>query len=98
MTELFLVCDQASKVQTLFVIGILAEIFSILFNGWLADTIGRKSSIFWNNVIFFTAIGKELKKILFYDFSDQPDIRKFPRLRDLPLFHQCICLLDDDDS
>jgi len=30
VTELFLVCDQASKVQTLFVIGILAEIFSIL--------------------------------------------------------------------
>ena len=30
VTELFLVCDQASKVQTLFIIGIFAEIFSIL--------------------------------------------------------------------
>jgi len=31
---------------------------SKIVNGWLADTIGRKSSIFWNNVVFFTAIGK----------------------------------------
>jgi len=30
VTELFLVCDEASKVQTLFMIGILAEIFSII--------------------------------------------------------------------
>ena len=119
VTELFLVCDQASKVQALFVIGIAAEIFSILseffnlnliktwlfliheglpryficfhylikasiscpikilkksatrllpnypsqikdlksVNGWLADTIGRKATLFWNNIFLFVAIG-----------------------------------------
>ena len=34
---------------------------------------------------------------LLYDFSCESYLRGFPRLRSLSLFHQRVCLLDDDD-
>ncbi|CAG5104333.1 Oidioi.mRNA.OKI2018_I69.chr1.g1202.t1.cds [Oikopleura dioica] len=39
------------------------------FNGWLADTIGRKSALFWNNVVFFSAIAVNLVFINFYVYA-----------------------------